>query len=59
MNTTKFLHTNIDDYLHGAEHPNDIYESQKIKDKLLHYKYNRGIKSNYGANFASRSAHKK
>lgn len=59
MNTTKFLHTNLNNYLEGAEHPNDIYESQKVKDKLLQYKYNRAIRSNYGANFANRSAHKK
>jgi len=38
---------------------NDIYESQKIRDKLLQYKYNRGLQSSYGANYANTLGHEK
>lgn len=61
MNTTKFLHTNIDGYLKDGEHVTCIscQDCVRMKDKLIQYKYNRQIRSNYGANFANKSAHQK
>ena len=42
MNTTKFLHTDLNGYLKQGEHVTCIscQDCVRIKDKLLHYKYN-------------------
>lgn len=61
MNTSKFLHTNLDGYLKEGERVGciDCQNCVRIKDKVLQFKYNPSIKSSYGANFANSSAHKR
>jgi len=45
MVTNKFLHTDMKEYLAKDEHVTCIscQHCVRMKDKLLHYKYNRGI----------------
>mmetsp|Transcript_22805 Transcript_22805/g.30410 ORF Transcript_22805/g.30410 Transcript_22805/m.30410 type:complete len:161 (-) Transcript_22805:829-1311(-) len=61
MNTSKFLHTNLDGYLKQGEHVTCIscQDCVRIKDKVLQYKYNPSIKSSYGATYYSSSAQKR
>lgn len=61
MNTQKFLHTDLKTYLEKDEHVTCISCNQcvRMKDKLLHYKYQPGITSSYGATFANTKGHHK
>ncbi len=61
MQTNKFLHTDLKQYLEKDEHVTCIscQHCVRMKDKLLHYKYNRGLQSSYGANYVNSSGHKK
>lgn len=54
MQTQKFLQTDLKSYLERDEHVTCIscQHCVKIKDKVLQYKYNQQMRSNYGANYA-------
>jgi len=59
MDTKKFLHTDLKNYLEKDEHVTCIscQHCVKIKDKILQYKYNPGLKSSYGANYKKSDSH--
>ena len=64
MDCTKFLHTDIKNYLETDEYVKQIRTqkviySNKFSGKVLQYKYNRGIKSSYGANYGASQGHQK
>ena len=61
MNTQKFLHTDLKTYLAKDEHVTCIscQKCVKIKDKMVQYKYNQGMKSLYSANYANTRGHVK
>lgn len=51
MDTKKFLQTDLKTYLDQDKHVTCIHASQKTKDKIIQYKYNRNMKSSYANNF--------
>jgi len=50
------LNTNLDGYLKEGEDVGCMacHKCVRMKDKLLHFKYNAHIKSSYGATFANK-----
>ena len=61
LNTSKFLQTDLNGYLKQGEHVKCIscHNCVKVKDKILQYKYNPRIQTNYGAMFDNKSPGKK
>ena len=57
MDTSKYLRTNLDEYLQKGDQPIDGISTQSVikaklnKNQLLSYKYNQGMKSSYNQYF--------
>jgi len=59
MDTRKIVSTNVNEYLEHGAHVKCISCMNCIREKkkVLQYKYQPNIKSNYGANFAHSGEH--
>ena len=55
INTTKFLKTNIEEYLKKEEDPKDDATYSKHEKQLLQFKYSNHMKSNYKDNYKKHS----
>ena len=55
LDTKKYLHTNLQEYLEKDEHVTCIscQHCVRHKDKLIQYKYQRGLKSSYADTYAN------
>ena len=57
MNTGKFLHTDMKQYL--DKDGMVTLDNFRIKEQLISYKYNPGVRSSYGATFKNMKGHQK